>query len=151
MQSIRHHSTRPPWGSSVMQVPKSSEKLTATSSAWGVSPPGSWNGTLSRYLCRSLNINSIHGPVVNPHQPAHARDVPWTDRERRCAGGSSGGSAASVAAGMCAACVVSLYLEFAIMLTYNSKRPGNRHRWIREVACLVLWRRGAQAFIRSHQ
>ncbi|KAG8221144.1 amidase signature domain-containing protein [Butyriboletus roseoflavus] len=51
----------------------------------------------------SLNVNSIHGPVVNPYQPAHARDVPWTDRERRSAGGSSGGSAASVAAGMCTA------------------------------------------------
>ncbi|KAH0836862.1 amidase signature domain-containing protein [Lanmaoa asiatica] len=51
----------------------------------------------------SLNVNSIHGPVVNPYQPADARDVPWTDRERRCAGGSSGGSAASVAAGMCTA------------------------------------------------
>ncbi|KAG9313244.1 amidase signature enzyme [Chiua virens] len=51
----------------------------------------------------SLNVNSIRGPVVNPHQSPDARDVPWTDRERRSAGGSSGGSAASVAAGMCTA------------------------------------------------
>ncbi|KAF9224191.1 amidase signature enzyme [Gyrodon lividus] len=49
----------------------------------------------------SLNVNSIHGPVINPHQSPHARDVPWAQRERRSAGGSSGGSAASVAAGMC--------------------------------------------------
>ncbi|KAH7881937.1 amidase signature domain-containing protein [Phlebopus sp. FC_14] len=49
----------------------------------------------------SLNINSIHGPVINPHQAPDARDVPWQGRERRSAGGSSGGSAASVAAGLC--------------------------------------------------
>lgn len=83
-----------------------------TSSAWGVSRLATtipWNGGLSRRLRRSLNVNSIHGPVVNPYEPAHARDVPWTERERRCAGGSSGGSAASVAAGMCTAYVVSLF------------------------------------------
>ncbi|CAL1714476.1 unnamed protein product [Somion occarium] len=39
----------------------------------------------------SLNVYSVHGPVVNPHEP----------NERRSAGGSSGGSAAAVAAGMC--------------------------------------------------
>ncbi|KAF9005867.1 amidase signature enzyme [Hymenopellis radicata] len=39
----------------------------------------------------SLNINSVHGPVVNP----------WEPTERRSAGGSSGGSAAAVAAGLC--------------------------------------------------
>ncbi|KAF8836410.1 amidase signature enzyme [Paxillus ammoniavirescens] len=49
----------------------------------------------------SLNVNSIHGPVINPHQSPHAYSVPWALRERRSAGGSSGGSAASVAAGMC--------------------------------------------------
>ncbi|KAF9236084.1 amidase signature domain-containing protein [Melanogaster broomeanus] len=49
----------------------------------------------------SLNVNSIHGPVINPHQSPNMFDVPWTQRERRSAGGSSGGSAASVAAGMC--------------------------------------------------
>ncbi|KAH9039290.1 amidase signature enzyme [Lactarius pseudohatsudake] len=48
----------------------------------------------------SLNIHSVHGPVVNPYQhPASA--VEWHVRERRSAGGSSGGSAAAVAAGMC--------------------------------------------------
>ena len=36
-QSIRRRSTRPPWSSSVMQVPKSSGKPTATSLAWGMS------------------------------------------------------------------------------------------------------------------
>ncbi|KIJ65406.1 hypothetical protein HYDPIDRAFT_88164 [Hydnomerulius pinastri MD-312] len=49
----------------------------------------------------SLNVNSVHGPVINPHQSPHARDVPWAQRESRSAGGSSGGSAASVAVGIC--------------------------------------------------
>ncbi|KAF9231459.1 amidase signature domain-containing protein [Melanogaster broomeanus] len=49
----------------------------------------------------SLNVNSIHGPVINPHQSPNVFDVSWTQRERRSAGGSSGGSAASVTAGMC--------------------------------------------------
>ncbi|KAF7345371.1 Glutamyl-tRNA(Gln) amidotransferase subunit A, mitochondrial [Mycena venus] len=48
----------------------------------------------------SLNIHSVHGPVVNPFQSASS-SVPWAEREKRSAGGSSGGSAASVAAGMC--------------------------------------------------
>ncbi|KAF9068365.1 amidase signature domain-containing protein [Rhodocollybia butyracea] len=41
----------------------------------------------------SLNIHSIHGPVVNPFQV----------ESQRAAGGSSGGSAAAVAAGLCTA------------------------------------------------
>ena len=57
----------------------------------------------SLILHRSLNIHSIHGPVVNPFQSAF--DTPWEDREKRSAGGSSGGSAAAVAAGMCHALV----------------------------------------------
>lgn len=67
-----------------------------------------WTDSTSRARPRrSLNVNSIHGPVVNLYQPAvdHA-GVPRTDRERRSAGGSSGGSAASVAAEMCDACVL---------------------------------------------
>ncbi|KAJ6458134.1 amidase signature domain-containing protein [Mycena vitilis] len=48
----------------------------------------------------SLNVHSVHGPVINPFQPASS-PVPWVEREKRSAGGSSGGSAASVAAGMC--------------------------------------------------
>ncbi|KAJ3485869.1 hypothetical protein NLI96_g4644 [Meripilus lineatus] len=48
----------------------------------------------------SLNTYSIHGPVVNPHQALNST-VPWTERERRSAGGSSGGSAAAVRAGLC--------------------------------------------------
>ncbi|KAF9053753.1 amidase signature enzyme [Hymenopellis radicata] len=48
----------------------------------------------------SLNVNSIHGPVVNPFQHPSS-DTPWETRERRSAGGSSGGSAAAVAAGLC--------------------------------------------------
>ncbi|KAJ7029783.1 amidase signature domain-containing protein [Mycena alexandri] len=50
----------------------------------------------------SLNVHSVHGPVVNPFQTASST-VPWADREKRSAGGSSGGSAASVAAKMCSA------------------------------------------------
>ncbi|KAG2057500.1 amidase signature enzyme [Suillus hirtellus] len=49
----------------------------------------------------SLNVNSIHGPVVNPYHSPNEKSVPWAERERRSAGGSSGGSAAAVAAGMC--------------------------------------------------
>ncbi|KAF8347960.1 amidase signature domain-containing protein [Amanita rubescens] len=41
----------------------------------------------------SLNIHSVHGPVVNP--------LRFGDGMPRSAGGSSGGSAAAVAAGMC--------------------------------------------------
>jgi aspartyl-tRNA(Asn)/glutamyl-tRNA(Gln) amidotransferase subunit A len=46
---------------------------------------------------RSLNIHSVHGPVVNPHN-VNAREPSESERS---AGGSSGGSAAAVAAGMC--------------------------------------------------
>ncbi|KAG1863573.1 amidase signature domain-containing protein [Suillus subalutaceus] len=49
----------------------------------------------------SLNVNGIHGPVVNPYRSPNERSIPWAERERRSAGGSSGGSAAAVAAGMC--------------------------------------------------
>lgn len=49
---------------------------------------------------RSLNTESIHGPVINPFQSSNS-DVAWKERESRSAGGSSGGSAAAVAAGMC--------------------------------------------------
>ncbi|KAG1774410.1 amidase signature domain-containing protein [Suillus placidus] len=49
----------------------------------------------------SLNVNSIHGPVVNPYHSPNEKSIPWAERERRSAGGSSGGSAAAVAAGMC--------------------------------------------------
>ncbi|KAJ7881166.1 amidase signature domain-containing protein [Mycena leptocephala] len=48
----------------------------------------------------SLNFNSVHGPVVNPFQAASS-SVPWQERELRYSGGSSGGSAAAVAADMC--------------------------------------------------
>ncbi|KAF8645066.1 hypothetical protein AX16_008124 [Volvariella volvacea WC 439] len=46
----------------------------------------------------SLNIHSVHGPVINPFQPT---TIPGSGNVRRSAGGSSGGSAAAVAAGMC--------------------------------------------------
>ncbi|OJA09238.1 hypothetical protein AZE42_09212, partial [Rhizopogon vesiculosus] len=49
----------------------------------------------------SLNVNSVHGPVVNPYRTLNEKLIPWAKRERRSAGGSSGGSAAAVAAGMC--------------------------------------------------
>jgi len=51
-------------------------------------------------LRRSLNVHSVHGPVVNPYQHTSIA-VDWHERERRSAGGSSGGSGAAVAAGMC--------------------------------------------------
>ncbi|KAH9987500.1 amidase signature domain-containing protein [Russula vinacea] len=54
----------------------------------------------------SLNVHSVHGPVVNPYQhPLSAVD--WHARERRSAGGSSGGSGAAVAAGMCDAALAT--------------------------------------------
>ncbi|PFH50308.1 hypothetical protein AMATHDRAFT_75710 [Amanita thiersii Skay4041] len=46
----------------------------------------------------SLNINSVHGPVINPLSVGAGADA---GAEPRSAGGSSGGSAAAVAAGMC--------------------------------------------------
>lgn len=54
----------------------------------------------------SLNVHSAHGPVVNPYQhPSSTLD--WHTRERRSAGGSSGGSGAAVAAGMCDAALAT--------------------------------------------
>jgi Asp-tRNA(Asn)/Glu-tRNA(Gln) amidotransferase A subunit family amidase len=50
---------------------------------------------------RSLNVNSIHGPVVNPYHPPNEKHIHRAEREQRSAGGSSGGSAAAVAAGLC--------------------------------------------------
>jgi len=46
---------------------------------------------------RSLNIHSIHGPVINPFN----LPLEKTFNQERSAGGSSGGSAAAVASGMC--------------------------------------------------
>ena len=46
---------------------------------------------------RSLNIHSIHGPVKNPFSLSSENPL----NQERSAGGSSGGSAAAVAAGMC--------------------------------------------------
>ncbi|KAL1692734.1 amidase signature domain-containing protein [Schizophyllum commune] len=57
----------------------------------------------------SLNIHSVHGPVVNPFGSWPAEETlgepeAWVHRGKRfSAGGSSGGSAAAVAAGMCRA------------------------------------------------
>ncbi|TRM58725.1 amidase signature domain-containing protein [Schizophyllum amplum] len=48
----------------------------------------------------SLNVHSVHGPVVNPFPLMQARP-PHDITDRRSAGGSSGGSAAAVAARMC--------------------------------------------------
>ncbi|KAI0367579.1 amidase signature enzyme [Pilatotrama ljubarskyi] len=48
----------------------------------------------------SLNIHSVHGPVVNPFGLRETSDE-QRPVERRSAGGSSGGSAAAVAAGFC--------------------------------------------------
>lgn len=49
----------------------------------------------------SLNVNSIHGPVVNPYHSPNEKHIPRAERQKRSAGGSSGGSAAAVAAGLC--------------------------------------------------
>ncbi|RDB18444.1 Glutamyl-tRNA(Gln) amidotransferase subunit A, mitochondrial [Hypsizygus marmoreus] len=53
----------------------------------------------------SLNVHSIHGPVVNPYTPPPPSQLlPVLSSlflRRRSPGGSSGGSAAAVAAGMC--------------------------------------------------
>ncbi|KAJ2488097.1 Trimeric GatFAB AmidoTransferase(AdT) complex subunit [Coemansia sp. RSA 2050] len=50
----------------------------------------------------SKNMFSIYGPALNPHTPASdaKRDGP-TELDHHTPGGSSGGSAAAVAAGMC--------------------------------------------------
>jgi aspartyl-tRNA(Asn)/glutamyl-tRNA(Gln) amidotransferase subunit A len=73
-----------------------------TNSAWGKScltHLGLTSGFLTQVSLRSLNVHSVHGPVINPYQhPSSTAD--WDARERRTAGGSSGGSAAAVAAGM---------------------------------------------------
>lgn len=50
----------------------------------------------------SLNIHSVHGPVVNPFKTTPS-SLSSYNVERRSAGGSSGGSAAAVASGMCQA------------------------------------------------
>lgn len=55
---------------------------------------------------RSANIYSHHGPVINPYSLdgdtlATSEIEKWRKRERRTAGGSSGGSAAAVAMGLC--------------------------------------------------
>jgi Amidase len=55
-------------------------------------------------IFRSLNVHSIHGPVRNPFNLSTENSF---DHERS-PGGSSGGSAAAVAAGMCDAWVLSL-------------------------------------------
>ena len=66
---------------------------------------GELTGSMNRRVyiqwhCSSMNIYSVHGSVVNPFQVANA-GIPWEQREPRSAGGSSGGSAAAVAAGFC--------------------------------------------------
>ncbi|GAA5919359.1 hypothetical protein JCM6882_000240, partial [Rhodosporidiobolus microsporus] len=51
----------------------------------------------------SATVHSIHGPTLNPSHPLGLSSAldPSRAHERRVAGGSSGGSAAAVAAGMC--------------------------------------------------
>lgn len=48
----------------------------------------------------SLNVHSVHGPVVNPYA-AEKGFEPWECMEKRSAGGSSGGSAAAVVLDLC--------------------------------------------------
>lgn len=82
--------TRPLLPFSKKPVPRSWARRTATSLGWGllywIPQPG-----VTERVRRSLNLHSIHGPVVNPHDLS----------DHRSAGGSSGGSAAAVAAGLC--------------------------------------------------
>jgi len=49
----------------------------------------------------SANRYSHHGPVINPHPFLPSSQDQWRLRERRSAGGSSGGSSAAVAMGLC--------------------------------------------------
>ena len=78
------------------------------SSAWGELLLYPWGTPL--IPLSSLNIHSVHGPVVNSFEPwpqeeeALGEQESWVHRGKRfSAGGSSGGSAAAVAAGMCRA------------------------------------------------
>ncbi|BGP21203.1 aspartyl-tRNA(Asn)/glutamyl-tRNA (Gln) amidotransferase subunit A [Rhodotorula toruloides] len=49
----------------------------------------------------SSTTNSIFGPTVNPSDPRSADGALESEADKRVAGGSSGGSAAAVAAGLC--------------------------------------------------
>ncbi|BGP28346.1 Trimeric GatFAB AmidoTransferase(AdT) complex subunit [Rhodotorula toruloides] len=49
----------------------------------------------------SSTTNSIFGPTINPSGPSRAEGAVESKAEQRVAGGSSGGSAAAVAAGLC--------------------------------------------------
>jgi aspartyl-tRNA(Asn)/glutamyl-tRNA(Gln) amidotransferase subunit A len=66
----------------------------------GYALPYDSSAYIHRLSFRSLNVHSVHGPVVNPYQHPSST-VEWHARERRSAGGSSGGSGAAVASGMC--------------------------------------------------
>lgn len=56
--------------------------------------------------CRSANVHSHFGPVLNPAGPVGIDEsLALSAEEQRVAGGSSGGSAAAVAAGLCDVCV----------------------------------------------
>jgi len=57
-----------------------------------------WEKLLPQWVTsnkRSLNKYSYHGPTINPYEH------PSGKIEKRYSGGSSGGSAAAVASGMC--------------------------------------------------
>ncbi len=57
----------------------------------------------------SANVNSDFGPVINPAGPSGVdASLSLPEDEQRVAGGSSGGSAAAVACGLCDVCVFNL-------------------------------------------
>jgi len=74
-----------------------SGKRTVMSLAWG-NFRFFWEKLLPQWVTsnkRSLNKYSYHGPTINPYEH------PSGKIEKRYSGGSSGGSAAAVASGMC--------------------------------------------------
>jgi hypothetical protein len=76
-------------------------KQIATNSEWGMRALVDQRKTTDLYTSSSTNRYSHHGPVINPYPFHRYSKEAWRLRERRSAGGSSGGSAAAVAMGLC--------------------------------------------------
>ncbi|RUP46351.1 amidase signature domain-containing protein [Jimgerdemannia flammicorona] len=78
---------------------------------------------LDEFGMGSANIYSTFGPVYNPHDLGKGQGL-GSPSERRVAGGSSGGSAAAVASGMCfatrtnwSACVIQIMVVCRLQTT----------------------------------
>jgi hypothetical protein len=89
-------------------------------------------------LCRSLNIHSVWGPVVNPFE----RNGP-----PRSAGGSSGGSAAAVAASLVDVFVVSILLLSVLTRDIQAQCTRNRHWWFNAFTSFILRNCRVQTFL----